>query len=40
VPFPWITTSTFPFCKIYQDLPSSPWLNTMRIKPTRLWKER
>lgn len=28
VPFPWMTTSTEPFCKIYHDRPSSPWLNT------------
>lgn len=28
VPFPWITTSTEPFCRMYQLRPSSPWLNT------------
>lgn len=27
-PLPWITTSTEPFNNIYQDRPSSPWLNT------------
>lgn len=28
VPFPWITTSTEPFWRMYQLRPSSPWLNT------------
>lgn len=31
VPLPWITTSTDPFSNIYQERPSSPWLNTVVI---------